>query len=552
MMSSTKLFGTSLLCWSLALLSGQGNEGGSTDEQLLKSAGLQTDGPGLLAFFRDRSLGTGETVLLERHIQDLGSPQYKVRVAATKALIAMGPPALPRLRLALRDADLEVVRRAGQCLTEIEQKPNSLPALVMAATRLLTRLKPSGAILALIDYLPFTDDDWVEEEIFAALKILASKPDLDLLLLLEDPTPAKRAAAAYLVSRNGTVEHRTLARKLLADDEPIVRFRAAQGLLAGRDKAGVPTLIDLVGSGPLPLAARSEDLLHRLAGERAPVGTASSESRRDRLRTRETWAAWWRENEERVDLIQWDEGNGQLGFTIVAEFDSNKVWEFGADGKAHWTIEKLDGPMDCQMLPGGRVLIAEYQGKRVTERDQQGKILWHKQLNASPIFCQRLPSGSTFVATHNSLHEFTRDGKETYVHQPTGGLFLFSAQRLPNGHVVYIANPGVIEEFDPASRKVIRTIRLGNNFGGWCSVEVLPNGRFLIALFSSNLILELDGAGKTVWQCSVQGACHATRLPNGNTLVASMLQHKVIQVDRDGQVVRETTTDGRPWRVHAR
>ena len=81
---------------------------------------------------------------------------------------------------------------------------------------------------------------------------------------------------------------------------------------------------------------------------------------------------------------------------------------------------------------------------------------------------------------------------------------------------------------------------------------MLPNGRFLIALFTEGKVQELDATGKILWQTRVEGACHATRLPNGNTLVASMTKKKVVEVDRDGKHVAERVTEGRPWRVHHR
>src|SRR5260370_20445304 len=114
-----------------------------------------------------------------------------------------------------------------------------------------------------------------------------------------------------------------------------------------------------------------------------------------------------------------------------------------------------------------------------------------------------------------------------------------------------MAKRGTLKELD-TSAKPVRTIRLGNNFGGWCGVEALPGGRFLIALLNAGKVLEIDAAGKTLWQCSVAGASHATRLPNGHTLVASMMNRRAVEVDPEGKILHEMATVGRPWRVHRR
>ena len=89
-------------------------------------------------------------------------------------------------------------------------------------------------------------------------------------------------------------------RELLADTDAHVRLRAAQGLVAGRDKSGVPVLIALL-DGPADTAWPAEDLLLCLAGARAPhapVGEAPAARRR----ARDAWALWWKGQEKTLDL----------------------------------------------------------------------------------------------------------------------------------------------------------------------------------------------------------------------------------------------------------
>ncbi len=210
---------------------------------------------------------------------------------------------------------------------------------------------------------------------------------------------------------------------------------------------------------------------------------SASTSGSSQRRNERAWTEWWRDHQSRLDLSHWDEEPHDLGLTLVAEMDSNQVWEYGSDGAVKWKIKGLSGPMDAHILHNGHVLIAEYEGKRVTERDLRGNIVWTRLVDGNPIACQRLNNGNTFVATHHSLSEVTSAGAEVYNHTPSKSVFLFERQRLSNGHIVYIANPGIIEEFDPAKEQVIRSIRLGNDFGGWCSVEVLANGAFSLPFF---------------------------------------------------------------------
>ena len=153
---------------------------------------------------------------------------------------------------------------------------------------------------------------------------------------------------------------------------------------------------------------------------------------------------------------------------------------------------------------------------------------------------------------HGALTEFGPDGRTLYLRYPGEGLFLFYAQRLTNGRIVFIANPGIIREIDTASGNELKTIRLGSEFGGWCGVETLNGGHYLVAFLNSGKVLEVDAAGKTVWECLIPGACHATRLADGSTVVANTTGMRLVTVDRSGRLRQEIRTEGRPWRVHAR
>ena len=88
---------------------------------------------------------------------------------------------------------------------------------------------------------------------------------------LRDSLPACRAAAAYALARVGDPAIRTRVRGLLADPQPWVRLRAAEGLLAAHDKAAIPALLALLTDGSADLSDRAESDLLRVAGDKAPL-----------------------------------------------------------------------------------------------------------------------------------------------------------------------------------------------------------------------------------------------------------------------------------------
>src|SRR6185369_4848534 len=137
--------------------------------------------------------------------------------------------------------------------------------------------------------------------------------------VLTDREPARRAAAAYIHGRAvppllGPI------RPLLRDADALVRFRAAESLVLGRDKTAVPALIALLGEAPAQRGWRVEDLLYRVAGEAAPgvpLGSADEEARK---RCRDAWLAWWKKNETRIDLAKVKLAE-ELGLTLFCEYD---------------------------------------------------------------------------------------------------------------------------------------------------------------------------------------------------------------------------------------
>ena len=90
-----------------------------TDEQLLKGAGVPTDGPGLLQYFRRRALQDAAADKIKALIRQLGDDDFEVREKASAGLIDLRHRAVPFLLLARSSPEPEMVRRAEDCLRQI-------------------------------------------------------------------------------------------------------------------------------------------------------------------------------------------------------------------------------------------------------------------------------------------------------------------------------------------------------------------------------------------------------------------------------------------------
>ena len=238
------------LLW-LAASVGRAAEPGDWEDpswQLLRGAGVHRDGPSLAAYLRDQCGDDADLARIDALTRQLGSDSFDEREEATKALAAVGAPALAKLRAARRGPDAEAAQRAAACIARIEKKWK--PELALAAVRVLVRRGATEAIPDLMRFLPCADFEELQDALWFGLDSLTvrqGKIDPRLTDALRSPVAVRRAAAACIVGRRGDAEQRAAVQKLLSDAEPEVRLRAAQGLLAARDKTGVPALIALLG-----------------------------------------------------------------------------------------------------------------------------------------------------------------------------------------------------------------------------------------------------------------------------------------------------------------
>lgn len=525
------------------------------EEAVLKDAGIATDGPALLDFFRKRTLSDEDQAALAEKVQRLGDASFPVRTRASRELIAAGRPALVYLRAALKDDDPERKRRAEQCVLAIEG--GSDLATTFAAARLLASHRPEGTAEALLGYLPLVDDEVLEEEILTTLRAVgtsAGKADESLVAALKDRVPARRAAAAYVLGRL-PASARPRVEPLLEDIDARVRFRAAQGLLAGKNKEAVPVFVALLGKGPEPLAYAAEEVLGRIAGEQSPQAWLGAGTAGERQKCREAWETWWKAAGTDLADDALDVEQRQLGYTLICCCDGynagkGKVWEVDARGKTRWEINVANYPVDAVSVPGNRVLIAEQGGMCLTERDTQGKVLWKHEVRENLVSCQRLPNGNTFLATYSQVSEVTREHKEVFTYPSAHGT-IYSAAKLRNGHVAYLGSNNVLAELDEKGKE-IKALKVDASGAGLFKFDPLTGGRYLVGQNTLRKVVEFDATGKAVWDCPFANANSVERLPNGNILVCSWSEKRVVEMTRAGKTQWELKLEGGPLRIQRR
>ncbi len=390
----------------------------AADEETLRAADLPIDGPGLLDLLRKRVLSEADRQRAGTLIRQLGDDDFDVRERASAGLMAMGPAVRPLLRAALDGDDPEVRFRAQHCLIVIARTAPSASAEA-AAVRTLGRLKPSGAVEALLAVLPTLEDaDLLDDasQALASAGVVGGKVDPALVQALSDPSPLRRAAAGDALTRAGVADLRPAVEKLLRDADPAVRQQVALALVGAHDKEAIPTLIDLLGETPRQRSGPVEDVLRLVAGDQAP-SVSPGDDEASRRKCRDAWEDWWKDHRASLDLAGIDLARRRLGYTLVTEMDlrqrsSSNLIEYDAGGKERWRITGLRYAVDAQMVGPDRVLVAEYIGRAVSERNTRGEILWQYHAPGLVLGAQRLSDGDTFVVARNQLTVLDKDGQE--------------------------------------------------------------------------------------------------------------------------------------------
>jgi HEAT repeat protein len=499
-----------------------------------------TDGALLLAEFRSRTPTEEEREKIDALITKLADA--KTQAEAQTELVTMGKKAVSQLRrtINLGSASSEA---AVKCLELIERdEPNPMP---QAAARLLALRKPEGTVETLLGYLAVAESEDLTTqltEVLAAVACPGGKADAVVLKALTDKSALRRVAAAQAITRARATGAFEEVKKLLEDRDVLVRVRVASALTAAGEKAAILPLIRTLKDVPMDNAWEVEDLLTKVAADKAPSAPLG-DAKDSREKAVTAWEKWYKESEAGLDLTKIDftnnVGTGQL--IVLEQYNPRKggqgrVLEMDASGKVRWEMV-LNYPHDAQVLRNGNILVVEQQN-RVTERDRKGKILWDKYFNNNPFVLERLPNGQTFLGCRNALIIVDKEGKQVFNYNYTTNTIL-GARRFRDGSMALIAYSGEYIRIDKAGKELKRFTIPNIAMFGLSGADILPGDRVIVSVQGNNKVAEYNSDGKEVWSTTVQQPMPPTRLANGNTLVSSANLMNLFEIDRKGKIVKE-------------
>ena len=506
------------------------NQQRARDQRVLVDSGIPPTPAGALAYLESLIPVGDPNAVIDALIVQLGDDEFERREQAASKLLSL--PSLPRTKLetALQSDDAEIRWRSRMVLGRLGATGNRP---VFAALREVAAAPPSNTVdvllrLAALETLE-SQQLALQQTLF---KVTNESHIAQLMAATQSGSSHSRVAAAAALQRLSDMPGRDALVELLDSKHSRAALLAAKHLGNTGDRRALAALGKLLTSEDLVVASESANFISALVGRDfgyPPYGDAAM--RQKAAAEMQRWLAAEGANAPltfpvaepvivRGDLA----GNtlvatGTLGHVVELDTKGNEVWRYPI---VAWGAEKL---------PNGNVLIASYQSNQVLEVNKHGMIVWNRTgINA--MRAKPLADNHLLIADFGGSRvlELNEDHQDVWsVKTPEN---CFDAERLPNGNTVFCC-PNLIREVD-SEGQTVRDLAIEGRAN---SIQVLANGRWLVANFGKGQVQEYDRDGKLVWTFAEPNPCDAFRLRNGKTLVAT--NRRGIEIASDGKTVRE-------------
>ena len=512
------------------------------DTAVLAAHGLKAGDDALIAYLSGHTPKTIPPAEVDRLVRQLGAPAFADRESAQAALTQGGPVTADRLRAIPKPTDPEAAARVGKVIATVEAGwPPDRVAAYRTAVRVLARRAPAGAAECLLAALPLLAEDDLLGDAWQGLDriaVTARVVPAPCAAAASDPDPDRRAFAAYLLGRRGTEAQREAAKRMLADPEPGVRLRAAQGLLGRGDTAGVPALIALLDQRPVTTAWQAEELLAWLAGAdgpAAPVGDGKAAGR-----VKEAWEGWWARSGRGLDIAAVMRAPRRPSLFLVCQRNVHPgpSYLIGCDGRERWRPEPANERMVVHQILQSDVAVGvsfPWPPSRPATRPVFAPLLIElpigsatprREVNlaingggSNPPVVTRWLGGSTVIAGPNRFGCLTATGTTVswtelaaLTKQPPNpgrpqldlplmtrdGLIGYESGNRP-GHE---RGDGVI--VDPGSKQIIQQGHLSPDRVTWSDVLRLSTGARVLAEPARGRIIERDNNDQLVWEVAAR------------------------------------------------
>ena len=242
------------------------------DDLIIKKSGISTKPKDIQNWLQSRIPNVTNGIKASKWVIDLGNESFEVREQASRELLKLNNLAIFELKKAIKSKDIEVAKRASDCLQQIS--PHESIALKTAIIRLLGKSNPELVFEYFSKIADTPELDLLTSEALLDAFSITIKSNPTLVQKLEDFSQSNDIKSRILIARALAIgnPNGSAFRKLLTDDQAIVKVNALLALLQEKDKKAIGLLItilpELKTNHLMPIAGLLNELIQDQASEK--------------------------------------------------------------------------------------------------------------------------------------------------------------------------------------------------------------------------------------------------------------------------------------------
>lgn len=478
---------------------------------------------------------------IENYIAALNGAKFADRVNAEKKLATMGPPALQRLKQAVKNGGPETIMRARRASETIEKYTGVLLNAAINVLKYDPADEPAASdrLETFFELCRKVNGLSLESELKQAIIFLAEPILKDQILAgVEDQNALVRISCIRAMKHCLSGAELEGFVHLLSSDDDFDSLAAIESFGFLDPTEAVQLIISRhLNSTDREVRLIAINFLRAMTMQNFGYGVDAGAEQRAQVIQK--WEAWFAESKpiskDSFDRTTAETNQEPKGFLISVnnkgvrqyDFEGKKVLELAGDtydarqinsdlmlvtfrnlgevrlireGRTIQTVSQLNSPSDAEYLPNGNILVAHGTGK-VTEHDSTGQVVKTFQGFSNPFDCDRLPNGNTIVADSSNNRIVEVDSTGQVVWECRGLKFPNNVFRLPDGRTLYTTYTSGIVALLGADGTELWSYKI-------------KNGTLYSVYCAKGKIYVSDGANRKIWILDMAGELiHGVAVP---------------------------------------
>ena len=531
------------------------------DDIIIKKAGIKATAKDIRDWLQSRIPNSANELKAAKWVADLGNESFEVREQATQELLKLNNLAIFELKKAIKSQDVEVAKRATDCLEQIS--PNESIALKTAIIRLLGKSNPEMVFDYFSKITETSELDLLTSEALLDAFNITIKTNQNLIQKLEGFAQTKNIKSRIVIARvlaKGN-PNATAFKKLSTEDKTLVKVNAALALLQEKDKKSIELLINLLSelkiNQLMPIAGLLNELIQDPASEKELAKEKPSS-----LELQNLFASAWKSKNASTNLDKYT-FNQLLPKRILASLAepnlSGKICSLNPDGSISELFRNNSySPIACAIDHTMILLMERSRGQVIA--NNLGEVYERGNPLISAFGVDIDGAGKKFILNRQNL--LVLDYTNKMVESVDLNNDCLAGTRLINGDYAIVFKDKTLLILDGKDLKKEKTrISLGANepartILGY-QIEGTRSGSILIPEYGGKSVKEIDQAGKLIKTINlnistgtspIYGAT-LTMNTNGNFLIGTRLGQTVTELNLEGKEIRNWALESKLHRI---